>query len=54
MDTGIVQEIKDMIAKCNGDSSFKLTRADMISPNVIGKVRKYMLTADDNYASKHA
>ena len=54
METDLVQERKDLIAKINDEPNFKLTRVDMTSPNVIGKLRKYTLTADDKYASKHA
>ena len=50
----LVQERKDLIAKCNDESNFKLTRVDMTSPDKITKVRKYRFTADANYASIHA
>ena len=53
METDLVQERKDLIAKINDEPNFKLTRVDMTSPNVIGKLRKYSLTTDDKYASKH-
>ena len=50
----LVQERKDLIAKCNDEPNFKLTRVDMTSPDKITKVRKYRFTADANYASIHA
>ena len=53
METDLVQERKDLIAKINDEPNFKLTRVDITSPNVIGKLRKYTLTADGKNASKH-